>query len=101
MPRNRDRSDEAATLFNDIVRPILGDTESNQSLAEGPDTPQQLSIAEEALRHVRRASLAEADRLLREDGPEWVRKQDFLILFGGPLMNTASIKKPYDMPERQ
>lgn len=57
-----------------------------------------LAIAEAALRHVRRASLAEADRLLRESGLEWVRTQDFWILFGGPLTDTASMKGPYDMP---
>lgn len=48
MPPKHDRSDEAAVLFNDIVRPATGDSESNQSLAEEPDTPQQLAIAEEA-----------------------------------------------------
>lgn len=96
MLRKHDRSDEAATLFDDIVRPAIEDTESNQSLVEEPDTPHQLAVAEEALRHVRLASFVEADRLLAENGLEWVRKQDFWILFGGPITDTAAMQGAYE-----
>ena len=58
MLRKHNRFDEAATLSADIVKPATGDSDSNQCLAEEPDTPQQLAIAENfALRHVRSASI--------------------------------------------
>ena len=97
MLRKDNRFDEAATLFNDIVKPATGDSESNHCLAEEPNTPQQLAIAEKALRHVRRASSMEADTLLCENKLEWVRTQDFWIVFGGPITDTASMKRPYEM----
>ena len=96
MLRKHDKFDEAAALFDDIVRPASEDTGSNHSLTEEPDTPLQLAIAEEALRHVRQASFTEADTLLRENGLEWVRKQDFWILFGGPITDTAAMKGAYE-----
>ena len=92
MLRRENRSDEAAALFGDLVRPATGDSDSYGSLAEEPDTPQQLAIAEEALNHVRRMAFLEAERLLRENGLEWVRYQDFWILFGGPITDTAAMK---------
>ena len=73
MLRKHNRFDEAAALFNDIVKPATGDSDSNQCLAEEPSTPQQLATAEKALRHVRRASSMEADTLLCENKLEWVR----------------------------
>lgn len=92
MLRKHDGSDEAAALFDDIVRPATGDSDSNQPLAGELNTPQQLAIAEETLRHVRLVSLAEADRLLRDDGLEGVRMQDFWILFGPLITDAASMK---------
>ena len=94
MLRKCNRFDEAATLSTDIVKPASGDSDSNQYLAEERDTPRQLAIAEEALRHVRRASAMEADTLLCENKLEWVRTQDFWIVFGGPITDTASMKGP-------
>lgn len=94
MLRKYNRFDEAATLFADIVKPASGDSDSNQCLGEERDTPRQLAIAEEALRHVRRASAMEADTLLYENKLEWVRTQDFWIVFGGPITDTASMKGP-------
>ena len=97
MLRKHDRFHEAAALFNDVVRPATEDSDSSQFLTAEPDTPQQLAIAEEALGHVRLASMTEAERLRREHGLEWVREQDFWILSGGPIMDTASMKGPYEM----
>ena len=79
------------SLFDDIVRPASEDTGSNHSLIEEPDTPYQLTIAEEALRHVRQSSFTEEDTLLRENGLEWVRKQDFWILFGGHVTESGDM----------
>ena len=46
------KTDEAATLFDDVVKPAMEDTDSNRSLIEEPDTPYQLAVAEAALKHV-------------------------------------------------
>ena len=81
MRRKYNRFDEAASLFDDIVKPATGDSDSNQCLAEEPNTPQQLAIAEKALRHVRQASSMEADKLLSENKLEQVRTQDLWIVF--------------------
>ena len=101
MLRKHHKSDEVAALFDDIVRPAIEDTESDQSLIEEPDSPHQLAITEEALRHVRLASFVVADRLLGENGLELVRKQDFWILFGGQVTDTAALKGAYEAHRRR
>ena len=37
------------------------------------------------------------ERLLRENGLEWVRTEDFWILFGGPITDTAAMRGIGDM----
>ena len=66
MRRNYNRFNEAATLFNDIVKPATEDSNSNQCVADELDTPKPLAITEQTLSHVRQASSMEADRLLCE-----------------------------------
>ena len=99
MLRKRDQLEEAASLFKDIVKPTTQALGSRRCLAEQSDIPQQLKIAEQALRYVRQASFTEAEYLCRENGLEWVRQQDFWILFGDPITDTASMKGPYDIGE--
>ena len=90
--RKHDGPDEAATLFDDFVKPAVKDTDSNRSLEEEPDTLHLLAVAEEALEHVRLAAFEEEDRLFGEDGLEWVRKQDSWILSGGRVTDTAAME---------
>ena len=83
---------EAATLFGDIVKSAVKDTDFNRSLIEEPGTTYQFAVAEEGLEHVRLAAFVEADGLFGENGVEWVRKQDYWILFGGRVTETAAMK---------
>jgi tetratricopeptide (TPR) repeat protein len=89
------RFSEALMLFSEIVKPIQGDSSSpspDEDLKDEPEPPNQLAIAEEALRRVKRRDQAGAEELLRLNGLQWVRQQDFWIRQGGPPTDTAWMK---------
>ncbi|KEF54168.1 uncharacterized protein A1O9_09963 [Exophiala aquamarina CBS 119918] len=89
------RYSEAQMLFSEIVEPIpsdLGSHALNDDLNDEPEPPTQLAIAEEALRRVKRRDQAGAEELLRQNGLQWVRQQDFWIRQGGPPTDTAWMK---------
>ncbi|KEF50794.1 uncharacterized protein A1O9_13152 [Exophiala aquamarina CBS 119918] len=86
---------EALMLFSEIVQPILsnlGMLTLNDDLKDEPEPPTQLAIAEEALRRVKRRDQAGAEELLRQNGLQWVRQQDFWMRQGGPPTDTAWMK---------
>lgn len=89
--------DEAGSLFHNIVTSPddPGDqAEQPKSGGDEPDPPRYLEIAERALRLVRRGKRSEADQLLAERGLAWVREQDFWIIVGAPISNTADVRSP-------
>lgn len=89
--RQHDMDDEALMLFDDLVTSI--DSDSSTSWEE-PQTPNELMIAERALRLIRGIKLDEAEQLLEEKGLRWVRQEDLWILAGGPSADTGWIKGP-------
>lgn len=96
--REHGECDEALMLFTELVEPAPRQ-QSNSPEAEDPPTPSSLSdepepaerlkIAEEALRLVRAATPKAAEELLLLHGLRWVRQEDFWILQGGPITDTA------------
>jgi len=87
--RHHGDEDEALMLFTDLVKPVSG---SADGLDGEPEPPSQLRIAEQALRLVRQACLTESQTLLRDNGLQWLRDEDFWILGqGGPVTDTAVI----------
>jgi tetratricopeptide (TPR) repeat protein len=95
--------DEASMVFSDLVKPQVEDGRFDQdifndtghlfslSLADEPETPAQLALAEAALRLVRDANPEEAEHLLRRNNLQWQREADFWVLQGGPVADTASM----------
>lgn len=95
--RHLRRDDDALMLFAGLV--ALRD-EEGWGLADEPEPPSQLRVAEEAIHFVRLARAADARELLHENGLHWVREADFYILGeGGPVADTAVIA-PIKFPAR-
>ena len=112
--RYHNAEDKALMVFSDLVTPQRS-TESllppgatiqacdghysfTFDLADEPEPPTQLALAETAVRLVKDARPDEADELLREAGLQWRRKKDFWVLEGGPFTDTASMR-PWRPPE--
>jgi hypothetical protein len=96
--RQREDSNQALMLFSELVQPA-GDSDMSQpgspsSLAEEPEPCERLVIAEEAIRLVKDAKPEAADTLLRHEGLRWLREEDFWILQGGPITDTAGMVAP-------
>jgi hypothetical protein len=105
--RDHGEDNEALMLFAELVEPLpepnshressdqAGDFVSTpSSLDDEPEPAARLKIAEQALRLVRKAHLQAAEKLLAENGLRWVRQEDFWILQGGPITDTASASPP-------
>ena len=105
--RDHDEADEALMLFSELVEPvpkhdIQGDLSGDSSdlahtpssLDDEPEPIERLRIAEQALRLSRKAKSAAAEKLLADHGLRWVRQEDFWILQGGPITDTASASPP-------
>lgn len=92
--RSQDRDDEALFLFSDMVRHQGVDANDSRLLAADFDSRPQLRTAEQGLRLIRAAEIGAAENLLEENGLEWVRPQDFWIIFGGEMTDTAWINDP-------
>jgi tetratricopeptide (TPR) repeat protein len=90
--RRNGRGDEAPMLFDELVTSIDHDSSSSW---EEPQTPIELALAEEALILVRDMKFYDADALLKENGLQWLRQEDFWILNGSPPADTAWMKRPY------
>lgn len=90
--RELEKEDKPASLFLDIVTAVEGEDFSLQFVRV--ETPEELRIAEEALRHVRDRRQQGAEALLRHYDLRWVRKADFRLLAGIPSVDTAWIKGP-------
>jgi hypothetical protein len=88
-------SDEAIVLFSDLVTRIGSEEKShsvkNSALDDEPEPPARLALAEKALRLVKDTKKKEAKILLSKNGLRWKRKQDFWVITGGPVVDTASI----------
>jgi tetratricopeptide (TPR) repeat protein len=102
--RRCNEDDESLMVFTELVTSSTEESSISQnenqevygysfpsSLADEPESPAQLAIAEKALRLVRDAKKEEAERVLRANGLKWQRRADFWILQGGPITDTASI----------
>lgn len=100
--REHGRHDEAIMLFAELVEPKPPNKEMRQdfgmerqdpstppSLDDEPEPIERLKIAEKALRLVRAAQPQAAKKLLVHHGLMWVRLEDFWILQGGPITDTA------------
>ena len=87
--------DEALLLFSNLVRHQEVEASDSRPLkkADSESRP-QLEIAERALRLIRDADTQAAENLLEKNELEWVRPQDFWIIFGGEITDTAWINDP-------
>jgi len=86
---------EALMLFSELVKPTKDDRNSRSNtppLADEPEPPTQLALAEEALRLVKKADVVGADELLAKNDLQWFRRKDFWIRQGGPIADTAWMK---------
>ncbi len=102
--REHGEEDQALMVFSDLVRqrsvairlsaPLTDiGYRFPSSLIDEPEPPSQLAIAERALRLVREARAEEAEDLLDQNRLRWRRKQDFWVIQGGPLTDTASLRE--------
>jgi tetratricopeptide (TPR) repeat protein len=90
--------DGASMLFSDLVQQRNGEM---SVLRDEPEPPRQLQVAEDALRLMRQARLAESEDLLQSNNLRWVREADFWLLGqGGPITDTAVIA-PIPRQEQQ
>ncbi|KAJ9607285.1 hypothetical protein H2200_008358 [Cladophialophora chaetospira] len=93
--RRHDEADGALMLFTELVTPIRDDNSidavSINTLHDEPEPVHQLQIAETGLRLIRDGRYEQADNLLLREGLAWVRPQDFWIIFGGPMADTATM----------
>ncbi len=99
--REHGEHDKALMLFSELVEPISQQHNQGErrderecpltpfSLDDEPEPPDRLRTAEEALRLVRVADPGGAENLLKHYGLRWVRPEDFWILQGGPITDTA------------
>ena len=100
--REHGQHDEALMVFAGLIEPIPPhegmrqdsgtegqDPSTPSSLGDEPEPIERLRTAEEALRLVRAAQPQAAKRLLVHRGLRWVRPEDFWILQGGPITDTA------------
>jgi hypothetical protein len=96
--RQHDDSNQALMLFAELVEPANDSDVRGQpgspSLAEEPELREHLVIAERAIRLVKDAQPENADLLLRREGFQWKREEDFWILQGGPITDTAGMVAP-------
>jgi tetratricopeptide (TPR) repeat protein len=94
--RSHGEADEALMLFSEIVTAAADchspSTDSACWLDDEPEPLDHLRDAEEALRLVRDAKSDEADQFLLERGLKWVKQEDFWIIFGGPVADTATLR---------
>jgi tetratricopeptide (TPR) repeat protein len=94
--RRHDEADAALMLFTELVTPVRednnSDTVSINTLHDEPEPVHQLEIAETALQLTRDGRSDQADSLLQQKGLAWVRTQDFWIIFGGPMADTATMR---------
>jgi tetratricopeptide (TPR) repeat protein len=91
--RQDGKCDEARMLFDDIVEAARDDGDLGLQY-EKLQTPEELLIAEQALRLVRDRKVKCAEELLEKNGLRWKRKEDFWLFEGGPSADTAWIKEP-------
>ncbi|KAL4763651.1 uncharacterized protein BDW70DRAFT_148431 [Aspergillus foveolatus] len=82
--RSHGEGDDTLILFSDLVTPLSLPDE----LDDEPEPPQQLEIAEKALRYLKSYNQAAATKLL----------QNFWILQGGPIADTARMAPPRNGP---
>lgn len=92
MKTDRGEEDEALVLFDNIIQERS--TGNARSPASEPDSPRVLRLARDLVELVRQRRYEEADALLQEENLEWVREEDFWILPGGPMAETAWMKGP-------
>ncbi|KAL4732994.1 hypothetical protein BDV11DRAFT_200939 [Aspergillus similis] len=92
--RSHGEGDETLILFSDLVTPLSLPDE----LDDEPEPPQQLEIAEKALRYLKSYNQAAATDLLQSHGLKWRRPRDFWILQGGPIADTARMAPPRNGP---
>ena len=86
--------EEAMSLFSGLVRHQEVEASDSQLVKADYESRRQLKIAEQGLRLVRNADMRAAEDLLKENEVEWVRPQDFWIIFGGEITDTAWINDP-------
>ncbi|KAL5044724.1 hypothetical protein BDW71DRAFT_215563 [Aspergillus fruticulosus] len=92
--RSHGEGDDTLIFFSNLVTPLSLPNE----LDDEPEPPQQLKIAEKALRYLKSYNQAEAAKLLQDHGLRWKRTRDFWILQGGPISDTARMAPPRDGP---
>lgn len=99
--REHGEHNEARMIFSGLVEPIprhdiqqnsaddIEDPFTPSSLDDEPEPIDRLRTAEGALRLVRAAKSKAAEKLLIHHGLRWIRQEDFWILQGGPITDTA------------
>lgn len=92
--RSHGEGDDTLILFSDLVTPLSLPDE----LDDEPEPPQQLELAEKALRYLKSYNQAAATKLLQSHGLKWRRPRDFWILQGGPIADTARMVPPRSGP---
>ncbi|KAL3486504.1 hypothetical protein BJX62DRAFT_246728 [Aspergillus germanicus] len=68
-------------------------------LDEEPESPEQLELAEEALRYIKLYNWDAAAALLKKHSLEWRRTRDFWILQGGPISDSSRMAPPRAVPD--
>jgi len=92
--RRQHEEDKAMMLFSDLVTSI--DSPPSPSSWERIQKPNELQLAEEALRLVRDLRVEDATLLLKENGLRWTREETFWIITGGPAADTGYMKRMAD-----
>jgi hypothetical protein len=90
--RQGGKDGEARILFDNIVKETREDRDLD-SQYETLQTPEELLVAEQAVRLVRDRKRKEADKLLQK-GLRWKRKANSWLIEGGPSADTAWMKGP-------
>ncbi|KAL3447162.1 hypothetical protein BJX65DRAFT_277519 [Aspergillus insuetus] len=93
--RTHGEHDDALMLFSNLVTPSSLPGE----LDEEPESPEQLELAEEALRYIKSYNWDAATALLQEHSLEWRRTRDFWILQGGPISDSSRMAPPRAVPD--
>ena len=86
--------DEALSLFQNLVRPQGVEASGLLASEANSESQSQLQIAEQGLRLIRIADIKSAENLLKESKLEWIRPQDFWMIFGGEPIDTAWLNDP-------
>ena len=105
MLRHRNHPGDGGTasmLFDGVI--VAQESRAQQDAHRGsvgePDPPQQLELAEKALRLCRSESLSKAQKLLEDEGFRWKSERSLWLIAGMPAADTTVMKPPRGLGDR-